>query len=260
MTGIAAGIALSGGIAVTYSIANFPVLRCLEQIRNDICYHDLRVIVVAVGGGYSYGPAGYSHHGTEDISIMRALPGMAVVAPGDPVETRLVTRQALALGSPCYLRLGRAGEDSIHTTEPTFSPGKIIPIRDGNDALVVTTGGLLGEALRAADVAAGQGCSLAVWSCPWLSPIDHDALVTGFSRFDLVVTVEEGTTIGGLGSAAAGVGATLPRPRGRLLQIGLGTSIMTDAFGQDTGRSRAGLDGNSIAQAVLANLDATQDS
>ncbi len=260
MTGIAAGIALSGGVAVTYSIANFPVLRCLEQIRNDICYHRLDVMVVAVGGGFSYGPAGYTHHGTEDLAIMRALPGMTVIAPGDPVETGLATRQAMARGGPCYLRLGRADEVAIHSHQPDAAPGAVIPVREGIDALIVTTGGLLGEALRAADRAADRGRSVAVWSCPWLSPFDSKAFTNAFLRFALVITAEEGTTAGGLGSAAAGVCAALPEPRGRLVQIGLGSSIMTEAFSQSAARSRVGLDGESIAQVVMAELDAISSS
>jgi transketolase len=214
-------------------------------------------VVVAVGGGFAYGPAGYSHHGTEDLSIMRALPGISVVAPGDPFETRLATRQALSLGGPCYIRLGRAGETSIHTKMPASSPGRIIPVHEGTDALVVSTGGLLGEALRGAEKAAAQGLSVAVWSCPWLDPLDHDALAEGFARFKIIVTVEEGSVSGGLGSAAATVAATMRQPHGRLVQIGLGDTIMTDAFSQKTGRSRVGLDGIGIAEVVMSSLGST---
>src|SRR5882762_7958343 len=105
MTGIAAGMALSGKIVFTYSIANFPVLRCLEQVRNDICYHAANVKVVAVGGGLAYGSLGATHHATEDLAILRSLPRMVVVAPGDPVETEAATRAVMAHAGPCYLRL-----------------------------------------------------------------------------------------------------------------------------------------------------------
>src|SRR5277367_4367197 len=107
MTGIAAGMALSGKIAFTYSIANFPILRCLEQIRNDVCYHRANVKIVSIGGGYSYGSLGMTHHATEDIAILRALPEMVVVAPGDPIETEAATRAVAKHAGPCYLRLGR---------------------------------------------------------------------------------------------------------------------------------------------------------
>ncbi len=95
MTGVAAGLALAGWIPFTYSIANFPTMRCLEQIRNDVCHHQLPVRIVAVGGGFAYGPAGYTHHGVEDLAVMRSLIGMTVLAPGDPHETRLATRGTL---------------------------------------------------------------------------------------------------------------------------------------------------------------------
>src|SRR5215831_561606 len=114
MTGLAAGMALSGKIVFTYSIANFPILRCLEQIRNDVCYHNANVKIVAVGGGLAYGALGSTHHATEDLAIMRSLPRMIVVAPGDPVETAAATRALAANPGPCYLRLGRAGEANVH--------------------------------------------------------------------------------------------------------------------------------------------------
>jgi len=103
MTGMAAGMALSGKIALTYSIANFPTMRCLEQVRNDVCYHNANVKVVSVGGGFTYGAMGATHHALEDLAVMRAMPGLIVVAPGDPVEARAATRAVIAYSGPCYL-------------------------------------------------------------------------------------------------------------------------------------------------------------
>src|SRR5262249_3580196 len=117
MTGVAAGMALSGKIVFTYSIGNFPTLRCLEHVRNDVCYHNANVKVVCVGGGFAYGSMGVTHHATEDLAVMRAMPGMVVVAPGDPVETRAATRAITAHPGPCYLRLGKAGEPNVHQEE-----------------------------------------------------------------------------------------------------------------------------------------------
>ena len=142
MTGVAAGLALSGKIVFTYSIANFPVIRCLEQIRNDVCAHNLNVKIVSVGGGFAYGSAGYTHHGTEDLAIMRVLPNMTVLAPGDPVETRLLTVAATEQPGPCYLRLGKAGEPTIHTSEPEITIGKAIILRQGGDGTLISTGGM----------------------------------------------------------------------------------------------------------------------
>src|SRR5271168_2577576 len=128
MTGIAAGLALSGKIVFTYSIANFPILRCLEQVRNDVCYHNANVKIVAVGGGLAYGSLGATHHATEDLAIMRSLPRMTVIAPGDPFEAEAATRAVAAHSGPCYLRLGRAGEPAIHKSEVEFQIGKAIPV------------------------------------------------------------------------------------------------------------------------------------
>src|SRR5437667_1620165 len=126
LTGIAAGMALSGKIVFTYSIANFPTLRCLEQIRNDVCYHEANVKIVAVGGGFAYGALGMTHHATEDLAIMRTLPGMVVVAPGDPVEAELATRAVVRDSRPCYLSLGRAGEPTVHPRGVSFQLGRAI--------------------------------------------------------------------------------------------------------------------------------------
>src|SRR5207249_10726475 len=143
MTGIAAGMALSGKIVFTYSIANFPILRCLEQVRNDVCYHNANVKIVAVGGGLAYGSLGATHHATEDLAILRSLPRMVVVAPGDPVETEAATRAVRTQAGPCYLRLGRAGEAKVHRGEIDFQLGKAIQVRDGRDLTLVTTRGML---------------------------------------------------------------------------------------------------------------------
>src|SRR3972149_11388361 len=117
MIGVAAGLALSGKVVFVYSIANFPVMRCLEQIRNDVCYHNLSVTVVAVGGGVAYGTAGYTHYAVEDLAVMRAMPNMRVLTPGDPVEVRWATRSIPAHPGPCYLRLGKGGEAVVHKSE-----------------------------------------------------------------------------------------------------------------------------------------------
>ncbi len=214
MTGIAAGLALSGKIALTYSIANFPLLRCLEQIRNDICYHNLNVKLVAVGGGLSYGTAGYSHHALEDLAIMRALPNMTVLAPGDPVETRLATQAMVAHHGPCYLRLGKAREPIVHLSEPDFKIGKAIPLKPGKDLVFISTGGILETVMNAAQSLEQQGYSIGVISMPTLSPIDEAAILECALAPARIITVEEHGS-GGLGSAVAEVLATA----GRLAQF-----------------------------------------
>ena len=149
MTGVAAGMAREGKNVVTYSIGNFPTMRCLEQIRNDCAYHEANVKIVCVGGGFAYGAHGMSHHATEDIAIMRALPNIKVFAPGDLVETEEVTKAMLKIDGTCYLRLGKGGEKRIHTILKEFEVGKAIKICDGNDIAIFSTGAILDEAVQA---------------------------------------------------------------------------------------------------------------
>ena len=125
MTGVAAGMAMMGKNVFTYSIANFPTIRPLEQIRNDICYHNANVKVVSVGGGFCYGALGPTHFATEDLAIMRSLPNMLVIAPGDPIEAKLATRALVEHEGPAYLRLGRAGEPLVHKAEFNYKLGEI---------------------------------------------------------------------------------------------------------------------------------------
>jgi transketolase len=203
MTGLAAGLALSGKIVFTYSIANFPVLRCLEQIRNDICYHNANVRIAPVGGGMAYGALGISHHATEDLAIMRALPNIVVLAPGDPVETRLAVKALVAHQGPAYLRLGRAGEPTIHTTEPCFQMGKALTVRQGSDMTFISTGGQLYDTIKAAEILADQGINVRVLSMHTLKPLDVEAVLAAAAETSVIFTLEEHSIIGGLGGAVA---------------------------------------------------------
>lgn len=258
MIGVAAGLALSGKTAFVYSIANFPVMRCLEQIRNDVCYHDLSVKVVAVGGGMSYGPAGYTHHALEDLAVMRALPNMTVVAPGDPVETRLATRAVAASGGPCYLRLGKAGEPVVHLEEPEFGLGRAIVLRRGTDVALVSTGGMLKSAAEAAARLADEGVSATVISMPTVKPLDVRAVEEAARSVPLLCVVEEHGEEGGLADAVARCLASAAGPRGcRLLAMNLGALGADGSIGsQSYLNARAGLTAEGISSRVVASLRA----
>ena len=153
MTGVAAGMALEGKKVFTYSIGNFPTLRCLEQIRNDCAYHNANVNVICVGGGYVYGSLGMSHHATEDIAILRALPDVTVICPGDPVEASLAVKKIAQTDGTCYLRLGRGGEKNVNTVIKEFEIGKAYKLRDAKDmnrkVAVFSTGAILEETSKA---------------------------------------------------------------------------------------------------------------
>jgi len=205
MTGMAAGMALAGRVVFTYSIANFPTLRCIEQIRNDICYHEANVKIVSVGGGYAYGSLGMTHHATEDLAVLRSLPGIKVVAPGDPVETRLAVQAMVNDPSPYYLRLGRAGEPVIHTEPTDFVIGRAIVVRQGSDATLISTGGMLENCVKAACELEVQGYSVQVISMHTVKPLDREAVLAAGARTGVVLTVEEHSMVGGLGSAVADI-------------------------------------------------------
>lgn len=203
MIGIATGLALCGKIVFVYSLANFPTLRCVEQIRNDVCYHNTNVKIVASGGGLAYGALGVTHHVTEDLAIMRALPNMAVVAPGDPIEAGLATRGAAGWSGPCYLRLAKTGEPIVHEAVPNFQIGKAITVRNGNDITLITSGGMLYNTIQAAKQLEQKGVKARVLSMHTLKPLDVETVMLAQRETRAIMTIEEHSIIGGLGSAVA---------------------------------------------------------
>tara|TARA_B100000315_G_scaffold32285_1_gene27263 strand:+ start:1972 stop:2889 length:918 start_codon:yes stop_codon:yes gene_type:complete len=199
MIGVAAGLAASGRQVFVYSIANFPTFRCLEQIRNDVAYHGHNVTIVSVGAGFAYGSLGYSHLGLEDLAIMRAIPGIDVICPSDPIETDLITRMLIRKNGPAYLRLGKAGEEILHVETPQFSWGDAISLRSGSDLTIAASGSVLSLALEAHDCLADMGIDVEVLSVPFLRPLSPACLEASIGRG--LVTVEEHSIIGGFGSA-----------------------------------------------------------
>jgi transketolase len=197
MTGIAAGLAMEGYAVFTYSIANFPTLRCLEQIRNDVAYHNLDVTIVSVGGGFSYGPYGMSHHATEDLAIMRAIPNITVCAPGDPWEVRYVVRNILARGGPKYLRLGKGGEPDVHQEMPAVPFGQPLPIVSAGKVAVLTTGAVLSWVKN--EMAHLPEMSL--YSVPVIKPFPLTELCDICKLHDRLLCIEEHQASGGFGSA-----------------------------------------------------------
>jgi transketolase len=205
MVGIAAGLALSGRRVVLYSIANFPTLRCLEQLRNDVCYHDLPVTVIAVGGGLAYGAQGYTHHGVEDLGIMAMLPNMAVASPADPLEAVALLPQLLDRRRPAYLRLGRSGEPVLHAPGTAVTLEQAILLRRGGDIALLATGPILGRALAAAEVLASRGVSASVVSFPGFRPLDEAAVLAAARAHRALLTIEEHSVSGGFGTRVAEV-------------------------------------------------------
>jgi transketolase len=256
MTGMAAGMAMAGKCVFTYSIANFPVLRCLEQIRNDICYHNADVRIVAVGGGMCYGSLGPSHHATEDLAVTRALPNLLVVAPGDPVETRLAVKALVEHRGPAYLRLGRAGEPTVHQTEPVFQLGKAITVRDGDDITLISTGGQLHDTVAAAAILAEEGVRARVLSMHTVKPLDVEAVLAAARETQAVFTVEEHSVVGGLGSAVAEVLMEADQRPAVFGRIGLRDCFSSVVGDQDYLRAHYKLDTAGILETVRSVLAA----
>lgn len=254
MTAIAAGMALEGHIVFTYSIGNFPTLRCLEQIRNDVCYHELNVNVLAVGGGFSYGSLGMSHHATEDLSIMRALPNMLVIAPSDPWQAANAIDAILANPSPSYMRIdkGSAGLDPV---EGDFNLGRARVLGQGSDAVIISAGGIVGECVSAVRELEAAGLSVGLVEMPTIKPLDEDAVVEA-AKAPLVVTVEEHNIVGGLGGAVAEVMAE-QASSSRLMRIGLNDVYSSVVGSQEYLRNYYEMDAPAIVRRVKEALEAS---
>jgi transketolase len=207
MTGIAAGMAMIDDRCIfTYSIANFPTIRCLEQVRNDVCYHRANVKIVALGGGVAYGSQGYTHHALEDIAVMRSLPSMVVAVPADPLQTSVIVRLAAASHGPWYIRLGRNQEPSIHTQNlDNLQLGDILLLRDGTQGTLVATGAIAYQGLLAVDQLAKEGISLRFLVLPFLKPLQMASLYEVLQGSPFILSLEEHNAFGGLGSVVAEV-------------------------------------------------------
>lgn len=258
MTGIAAGMALCGKIVFTYSIANFPTLRCLEQVRNDVCYHQANVKIVAVGGGFAYGALGMTHHAVEDLAILRAIPELTVVAPGDPIEAAAATHAIAAHSGPCYLRLGRAGECVVHPAPIKFEIGKAIPLREGNDITIISTGGMLATAVAVADALMVRGLETRVISMHTLKPLDTEAILSAIRETRALVTLEEHRIIGGLGSAVAEVLSESGEPAIPFKRLGIGISFTSEVGSQEFLRERHGLSVEGVLRSIESLVAASE--
>jgi transketolase len=250
MTGLATGLALDGRIVFTYSIANFPTLRPLEQIRNDAAYHDANVNVVAIGGGFSYGALGISHHATEDLAILRSLPGLTVVAPGDNWETACAVSALAEAPGTTYLRLDKSSAGWTQRDGEVFALGKARRLREGDALTIVATGGILGVTLSAADRLRTEGIACRVLSMHTVKPLDEQALFAAARETGGILSVEEHTVEGGLGSAIAETlleAGIIPRAFHR---VGLRAGFSSVVGSQEHLRSVYELDEPAIAAAA----------
>ena len=200
MMGLAAGMASEGKKVFVYSIGNFSTLRCLEQIRNDVCAMNNSVVVVSVGAGYSYGSQGYTHHAIEDIAIMRALPNMEILIPSDSNEVKVITTYLTTSEAPAYLRLGKDGEPIIHESQNISFDHSPYEVASGVDGAILCAGSISVEALAAANNLKDKGIHISVFLIPSLNGLTKK-FISEIAKFPYLFSLEEHSAVGGLGSA-----------------------------------------------------------
>lgn len=252
MVAVATGLALEGRIVFVYSIGNFPVLRCLEQIRNDAAYHDANVKVVSIGGGFSYGPLGMSHHATEDIAIMRSIPQIRSFTPGTLSDVAHSMEEMAKSSGTDYLRLDKShGEEAPGAEDFREGAWRIMSL--GSDVTLVACGGILGEAQDAAQQLKGRGLNAQVVDATQVSPIAAEEVLRCLGRSPAIVTLEEHVVRGGLAGVVAESIATTGH-RARLIPVGVGSSFMSEVGSQGYLRKQTGLDASSVVRLVVDSL------
>ncbi len=256
MISVGAGMALSGLKPVAYTITTFITARCFEQIKLDVCYNEAPLVIVGVGAGLSYASLGPTHHSFEDMAILRALPGLTVLAPADPPETRTALRAALAHDGPVYIRIGKKGEPTLDPNPPPFEIGKGRSLRSGDHACLIATGLVLAEALHAADALAARGIAAEVVHMPTVKPLDAELLSLIFGRHRLVALIEEHALAGGFGSAVLEWAADADARGPRVLRFGMPDEFRHESGEQEYARGICGLRGEQIAERIARALEA----
>jgi transketolase len=248
-------MALSGLRPVIYTITPFTTTRCFEQIRVDVCYHHVPVIIVGTGSGLSYAELGPTHHSCEDMAILRILPGMTVLAPCDSIELRWLLRAALDHDGPVYIRIGKKGEVPIHQeSTPPITIGRAARVRDGSDVCMLVAGTIMEQALRAADILAGQGISTRIESFHTVKPLDVPCLADVFAHFPLVAVCEEHNCSGGLAGSIAEWRVAQRGALADMIGFGVPDEFMHEVGSQAYARCKYGLDAQSIASRLSAAL------
>jgi len=251
MTGIAGWLASSGLNPITYTITPFNTLRCLEQIRLDICYPDYPAIIVGTGSGLSYAGLGATHHSMEDIGLMRLLPNMHVVCPGDAIEVELAVKAAVELARPVYIRLGKKGEPQVHPSPPEFQIGKGIVLQAGSGVALLSVGNMLSVAAETSDRLRESGISPSLVSLHTVKPLDENLLGSLFAQFEKIAVIEEHGLAGGAGSAILEWANEKGLDASKIVRFGAKDSFLTGIGNQQEARLSLNLDAKSIASYLM---------
>lgn len=256
MIGVAAGLAMSGFRPFAYTIVPFITTRVLEQIRVDLCYHNVPATVVGVGGGLSYASLGPTHHALEDIALLRVLPNMSVLCPGDALEVRACLKAAMLHDGPLYIRLGKRGEPIVHASEPKLTVGGSLELKPGKDCTILAVGNLLPEAMKAAETLAEQKIDVGVVSLVSVKPLDGERLTQSFARSKLVVSLEEHSVAGGAGSAILEwISDHDHSAMVKFMRIATPDSFYTQSGKQSYARQQLGLDAPAVAEKIARRLN-----
>tara|TARA_B100001057_G_scaffold501252_1_gene622549 strand:+ start:20970 stop:21884 length:915 start_codon:yes stop_codon:yes gene_type:complete len=246
MTGVAAGLALGGFQPVTYTITPFNTVRCLEQIRLDICYPNLPVIIVGTGSGLSYANLGATHHSMEDIAILRVLPNLNILCPSDPVEVELALQEAIKLKKPTYIRLGKKGEPIINSKNKKFDIGKVDILKKGKNIAIISVGSVLSLVLKAEKIFQRNKILPTIINLRTIKPLDENFLRQVFKNYEKIIIVEEHGLSGGAGSAILEWGAQNKKNLNKIICIGGPDKFLTSCGNQEEARKFIGLTAENI--------------
>jgi transketolase len=247
MMGVAAGLAMSGLKPIIYTITPFTTTRCFEQIRVDVCYHNVPVIIIGTGSGLSYASLGPTHHSLEDFAIFRALPNITILAPSDAIELKKCLNEALKMDTPVYIRIGKKGEDILTKESMPLKIGKSINFKKGKEVCLIGTGTIMSEVLKAAELLESKGISTCVEGFHTIKPLDKFSLKRLFSLFDVISVIEEHSSIGGLFGAISEWRAlenNFYNPQ--VLSFGAKDEFMHEVGTQQHARKKNGIDALSI--------------
>lgn len=256
MCSVAAGLGLDGYMAFTYSIGNFPTLRGIEQIRNNICYHNANVKILSVGGGFAYGDLGMTHHATEDIAMMRALPNMRVYVPSDEVDAVACFNDAVSFDGPAFIRMARGREAVFHDVEDQIEPSKLQRYSAmGSDVNIITCGTLLGEGKKLQKLFQEKGISAGVYSVLRVKPLCATDIKELALKSKMLITMEEHNIIGGFGSAVAEVLSELQEIHAVLYRAGLQDTYTSKIGSQEYLREYYSISADRVFAHVMENYD-----
>lgn len=252
MASFGAGLALTGSKVYLYNIIPFLLYRCYEQIRNDICYQRLPVVMVGIGSGVTYAPAGISHYAVEDLGLAATLPNLVVISPCDAAEAKGAAEYSLRADEPVYVRLAKRGEAAVHAA-PVADITRPLLVREGTGCAILFHGSIAEEAMAAASILASRGIDAALVSIPMLHPLDREGLLAILEDKRLVVTIEEHYSHTGLGSIVAGLAAEHRVPW-RLISRGIPRRFIHEVNDTTGMRRIFGLNGEQIAATVAEEM------